>query len=233
MNRNASKTSTPILAYFIAIVLIGAVVILVSYAIGQDALWTLIGGFAVFGVIVIAIFFISVLLIRAASVPITKIVDARLAVQKESNRHDEKYLEHGYVREDSGYKPRKQIEAPKIEREAALIDPRHELLLSLCMSTIRAEDYGPLSERLLTADDAQARGGKFADRNNWQMASQYGQDIGYLFTQVGGPPKQQGLKVNSGNPDVTGRTVTDLLEALHARNVILDSAVAALPGTSR
>lgn len=139
------------------------------------------------------------------------------------------FLPDGY----GGFKPieTKQITAPK-PKEIAPADPRKQLLIELCLMTIRSGDYGPASHRLMTADDAQkvskARGGAFADRNTWADASQYAQDNYLVFEKRGG--KEQGMMIDSQR--VGGETIADLMSVL-MRNPALDAAVNALPANER
>lgn len=160
--------------------------------------------------------------------------DKRLEETKEHHRHIEATLKLGIMPPDEyGYTPfqPQQIAAPR--QESKPDDPRRQLLIDLCLMTIRADGYGPTSKRLMTADDAQAtskaRGGQFADRNNWDKASKFGQETHFLWTKIGG--SEQGLRIDSGTAG--GDTVADLISALMKYNGIMDSAVNALPGIDR
>ncbi len=148
-----------------------------------------------------------------------------------NNNFELNMARQGLILAGGRFVPRGLAELPAAPQPAPLLDPRHDLLVSLCLLTIRTDSYGPTAERLLTADDAQARGGKFADRNNWDAASKYGQELGLCYTKVGGAPKDQGLKINGRGAG--GCTAADLLDALMERNRVRDSAVNALPGVNR
>lgn len=237
MNQVQQPHSVNIIALLFALIIGGSIVVVLVAAIAGQQLGDVVSAIAVFGVIVVAVLIVVSIIVRFAADPIVKIGNIRLEHQREANRHDEKYLAAGYVRDDSIYKPiMPQIIAPAARSESAPepIDPRHALLVSLTLLTIRTKrqgdnEYGPTSKRLMTADDAQAISGAFADRNNWDLASKYGQEIGYLMVQRGGKVSEQGLKIKgAGN-----NTAADLIEALVNRNLILDSGVNALPGVER
>lgn len=170
---------------------------------------------------------------------------ARIDLEKTKveNKHESDMAAMGLIREGGNFKPRKQIAAPvtqETQTPSAPIDPRHQLLLALCLKTIRTERvgdnvYGPASVRLMTADDAQAidvgKGGQFADRTNWSKASEYAQEVHWCWKKQGGKSDEQGLRVDKGKAG--GETVADLLEALYKARPVLDSAVFALPGVDR
>lgn len=219
-----SQTAKIISALLLILAL--AAVVLASIAVG--ALGWLIIGVIGLGVSVVA-------LLRASAKPISIIADSRLEIQKEHNRHVEKSMERGFA--PPGYEPyRKQYEELPAPKPEPKIDERHDLLVSLCLLTIRSKSYGPASNKLMSANDAQAdQSGLFADRTKtWEAASKYGQDIGYLYTQVGGKPEEQGLKVH-GTSENGERisNVSDLLVALHDPGLARKAAIAALPGGTR
>jgi hypothetical protein len=220
-------TPTRLIVAVVSLVAIVALMAIVSLAIGTNRLGDVVGGafiFCVFGVALAIVYVVLRVKMNASN------------AERDRLRYEfiQNMAAKGALPNDGSFIPlhTPQLAAPKPEAPAPSIDPRHELLVSLCLLTIRADKYGPASEKLLTADDAQSKGGKFADRNNWDAASKYGQNLGLLYTQVGGRADDQGLKVNNNTAN-GGRTVTDLLETLHARNVIRDSAVAALPAMAR
>ncbi len=218
--------------FLLIVIAISAPALIVLGALAMGVLDWLIGGIVLLSIVGVALTWVL-------SSPVVKIRAAGLQHQSESNRHAEAMAKHieamariGYLPDDDGgYKPIRllQIAAPEQHNEPAP-DPRHRLLVELCLATIRADKYGPTSKRLMTADDAQARGGQFADRNNWDAASKYGQSIGYLYVQVGGKADEQGLKIKLDNG---GCTTTDLISALLRRNIARDAAVNALPGVER
>lgn len=209
------RTGLIILSLFLAF----AVALVVLIAIQSGVLGWLIVGFVI----------VSVAIITAAAVIVNRVavpfMDARLKYVDARLEHERRMFELK-MRDD-----RRQI-APPAQTNAPEIDPRHALLVNLCLLTIKSNDYGPTSKRLMSANDAQAdRSGQFADRMNWDRASKYGQDIGKLYTKVGGPPQEQGLRIK-GDGGIDG-TASDLLVALNNRNLILDAAINALPGRMR
>src|SRR5512139_2612964 len=224
MNTSHERISanTVILSLLVLVVIAG----IVMAALAFDALLWLIGGIIVLGCI-------SVALARVGVNLFSRWTDARIKVRSLDYEHDEHMAKLGYLPSDDRYLPTsRQIAAPvepKPEQKQT-IDPRHALLVNLCLLTIKSAAYGPTSKRLMTADDAQAdRSGLFADRMQWDAASKYGQDCKYLYTQRGGNPDEQGLKIKCPN----GNTAADLLVELHSKNLILDSAINALPGIAR
>lgn len=160
--------------------------------------------------------------------------EARNKSREAQNNFTLSLLRAGYLPDGrGGYKPIQQLPAPAPKpKDIAPNDPRKQLLIELCLMTIRAADYGPTSHRLMTADDAQeiskARGGAFADRNAWTNASQYAQDNYLVFEKRGG--KEQGMMIDSKR--VGGDTISDLISVL-MRNPVRDAAVNALPGIDR
>src|SRR5512139_4073994 len=214
MNTSHERISanTVILSLLVLVVIAG----IVMAALAFDALLWLIGGIIVLGCI-------SVALARVGVNLFSRWTDARIKVRSLDYEHDEHMAKLGYLPSDDRYLPTsRQIAAPvepKPEQKQT-IDPRHALLVNLCLLTIKSAAYGPTSKRLMTADDAQAdRSGLFADRSNsWEQASKYGQERGWLFVQRGGnDPNEQGLKIKCPN----GNTVADLLIELHSKNLIL------------
>lgn len=204
----------------------------VGAALVYGALWTIVGALAVAGgVFVLALAALS-LIARFAAPAVVGIGSIRLEAEKERHKHIEKLIEKGIMPESFGYRAIPQLEAPQEQERPAPIkaDPRYMLLVNLCLLTIKSTAYGPTSKRLMSANDAQAdRSGMFADRMNWDSASKYGQEQGMLYVQQGGKADEQGLKIKCGNGD----TAADLLVVLHEKNLILDSAINALPGAIR
>jgi hypothetical protein len=192
-------------------------------------------GWLIAGVVVLCLFALGVS--RIGVVLADRLIDAKNKRDAVRIAYHLKCLEKGYQPIGAHYEllpSQRQISAPVAQSKPESVDPRHALLVSLCLMTIRAEGYGPTSHRLLSANDAQdissKRGGQFADRDKWDEASKYGQQIGWLYTQVGGKKDEQGLKIKI---EGGGNTVTDLIDALMQRNLICDSAVSALPGVAR
>lgn len=107
---------------------------------------------------------------------------------------------------------------PDNEDESPELDDRHRLLVELCRSTLQDEKYRHPDNRgrVMTADDAERLKGHFADRNNWQLAVNYGKEKGLIMTSNTGTLVKRG-------------TVSDLLADLAQINPVLDSAVNALP----
>lgn len=215
-----------------ALLFIGGVIaalVLGALAIGE--LWTIVGALAVIGIIIVLALTAFSLIVRFAAPAVVGIGQIRLDAQRERNRHEEKFIEHGILPD---YRPIPQLPAPPPERETkeSPLDPRHELLVNLCLLTIKSDRYGPTSKKLMTADDAQAdRSGQFSDRMNWDAASKYGQSVlGLLYARVGGKPEEQGLRIKGDNG--SDGTAADLLVALHSR-ARTDAAVSALPGVYR
>lgn len=210
---------------------ISGLVLIVLASILSKSLGDLIGGFAIFGSIVIILFAIGVMLF-------TKFSAAKLKIDSERHRHIETMAQRGFLPAGNQYAPARvmQIEAPRDEpKPEPATDPRHALLVSLCRITIRSKDYGPTSPKLMTADDAQAdTSGLFADRMNWDKASKYGQGIGMLYTQTGGKSTEQGLKIHGtlDNGDPVD-SAADLLVALHEPSLPRRAAITALPPTQR
>ncbi len=206
------------------------VVFVVLVAIAGNQIGELVKAFAIFAALVVAVLFIVVLLLGASSKPIGAIGDVQLEIARESHRHVEEMARLGLLPKGDRSIPSPvvpQIAAPKPKP----LDPRHPLLVELCLMTIRSRDpkYGPASNKLMSADDAQAeskRGNRtFADRNEWDKASKYGQepDQGWLYTKIGG--SEQGLMIKSAG----NNTAADLMTVLMERNTALKSAVSALP----
>lgn len=221
--KRSDMTRNPMLIFGIVLFAIFAIGLIIVTAIDSGTLLTLIAG-------IVIVCGIGAALTAFGMRMYERRTEARVKVLELQNGFTLAMAKEGYTLPGSGWiRASHQIAAPQAVKPDPVIDPRHDLLVSLCLLTIRADGYGPNSERLLTADDAQSRGGKFADRNNWASASEYGQSIGLLYTKIGG--KDQGLKVNGAGAG--GRTVADLLDALHSRDVITDSAVIALPGVVR
>lgn len=228
MNTRRFSGNADTVLLMIAIMIVGVVIAALAF----DALWVVVGAIAVIGLIIILSLSAMSLIVRFAAPSIVGVAEVRLESQKEMNRHEEVMVSKGLLSDRAGYRSVHLLEAPAEpeHEQETVIDPRHALLVNLCLLTIKSASYGPTSKRLMTADDAQAdRSGLFADRMQWDAASKYGQDIGWLFVQRGGNPNEQGLKVDCPG----GNTAADLLVELHNRNLILDSGVAALPGVTR
>lgn len=200
----------------------------VGAALVFGALWALIGGVIALGVIGIALARIGVGLF-------SRWADAKVKIDGARYDFILGMASKGALPSGGEYIWKSQVMAlPEPQRQEAeqkpAIDPRHMLLVNLCLLTIKSAAYGPTSHRLMSANDAQAdRSGMFADRMNWDAASKYGQEQGVLYVQQGGKADEQGLKIKCGNGD----TAADLLVVLHEKNLILDSAINALPGATR
>lgn len=208
-----------------AVLGISGLVLVVLASILANSLWSLIGGSIVVGVVIVILF--------------VKFSDTKLKIDSARYKHIEEMARFGYLPSNNQYLPARVmlIDPPKDEQKPEpAIDPRHALLVSLCRITIRSKDYGPTSPKLMTADDAQADvSGLFKDRSkSWEEASKYGQSIGLLYTQKGGPPAEQGLKIHGtlDNGDPVD-SAADLLVALHEPSLPRRAAIAALPPTSR
>lgn len=160
-------------------------------------------------------------------------VEASTKKQQVDNALTLSMAEKGFLMQGSKYQPVKQIGAPSsaAPRAENVTDPRHRLLVDLCLLTIRADGYGPTSRRLMTADDAQARGGQFADRGNWEKASKYGQEKYLVYEKRGGREREQGMMVSAGRAG--GDTVADLIGALVKYGSDSEPAINALPGVDR
>lgn len=221
---NADHTVRNTSVFVISFMVAFGLVLIVLASIAADALPALIAGVIVLGLITIGLSTIGVRLF-------VQWTDARVKAAEARNNFLLNMARAGLLpNERGGFTPihTKQIAAPAQKKETAPADPRKQLLIELCLLTIRSDKYGPSSKRLMTADDAQARGGTFADRNKWAEASRYAQDHYFVYEKRGGT--EQGLMVDSERTG--GATVADLMSVL-TRNPILDDAVNALPGIER
>lgn len=208
---------------------IGLVAILLSAAM-QVSGWMFIG-------LIIGLVALAALVAWLVSFIVRQYVtwtETHMKAQETRNNFTLNLLKIGYLPDGrGGYKPIQQLPAPAPKtKEVAPTDPRKQLLIELCLMTIRAAAYGPTSRRLMTADDAQeiskSRGGAFADRTAWERASRYAQECHLVYEKRGG--KEQGMMVDQQRAE--GDTVADLISVL-MRNPICDSAVNALPGIDR
>lgn len=211
------------------VVAIGLIALLLSAAM-QVSGWMFIG-------LIVGLVALAALVAWLVSFIVRQYVtctETHMKAQETRNNFTLNLLKIGYLPDGrGGYKPIQQLPAPTPKtKEVAPADPRKQLLIELCLMTIRSTTYGPTSKRLMTADDAQeiskARGGAFADRTAWEKASRYAQDNYLVYEKRGG--KEQGMMVDQQRAG--GETVADLISVL-MRNPILDGAVNALPGIDR
>lgn len=225
---NADHTTRNTGIFILAFLGVFSLVLIVLAAIAANTLWMVIAGIVLFaGVVAWLVSFIVHQYVLW--------INARVKAQEVHDNFVLSMAKVGLLSDGSGgFAPiqQKQIAAPAPKKETAPADPRKQLLIELCLMTIRSDKYGPASRRLMTADDAQeiskTRGGAFADRNKWADASHYAQENYLVYEKRGGT--EQGLMVDSKRTG--GTTIADLMSAL-MRNPILDSAVDALPGVDR
>lgn len=227
MTTNSKPGFTSIAIAVIALIAILAIGALVASAIEQGG-WVLL--VLLLGIVLVC--GVVAWLISFGVRQYVQCVEARAKSRQSDNEFILGMAKAGFLPPGSKFQPVKQIDAPApaAPRAEPVTDPRHRLLVDLCLLTIRADGYGPTSHRLMTADDAQAKGGQFAYRKNWDLASKYGQENGLIFEQRGGR-LEQGMMVDVKR--VGGDTVADLISALMKYNPVLDSAVNALPGVDR
>lgn len=227
-NQHSSNTGRAVIS-LIAILAITLIAVLLSAAM-QAGGWMFIG--LIVGLVALAS--LTAWLVSFVVKQYVTWTDTRTKAQEAHNAFTLNCLKVGYLPDGrGGFKPIQQLPAPAPKpKDIAPADPRKQLLIELCLLTIRADGYGPTSHRLMTADDAQevskARGGAFADRNAWEKASGYAKDNYLVYEKRGG--KEQGMMID--HQRVGGDTIADLISVL-MRNPILDSAVNALPGIER
>lgn len=226
MNTNSKPGFTSIAVGIFALIVIFSIGLLVSSAIEQGG-WVLL-------VLLLGIVLACAVAAWLVSFVVRQYVqwtEARTKARQADNEFILAMARTGFLPPNSGFESVKQISAPApVSAPApAASDPRHRLLIDLCLLTMRADGYGPASHRLMTADDAQAKGGQFATRKNWDEASKYGQEKYLIYEKRG--RGEQGMMIDAQRAG--GDTVADLMGVLVKRNPVLDSAVNALPGVDR
>lgn len=206
-----SNTGKPYLYYLISIVIVMAVVVVVYASLQAGMFGALIGGVVGLGV---ALLFFSWLTAKHVIVPLANV---RLQFLKEHNEHDVRKLEmqHKY----------KALPAPKRPRVQDT-DPRRADALKLLKATIDHEDYGPQSDQIISADDAQAAG--VMNRSKRQQAVAL-LAIAYHVSAIDAEGKEY-----NGTWIPAGRTALDLYnDMIYGNKTALDEAVMAIPEAGR
>lgn len=215
---------------FLSLIIGGSIAVVLISAIAGEQLGDVVSAIAVVGMIFVALGIIVAAIMKLAADPIAKIGNIKLEHQREANRHDERYLEKGYIRNGSGYILMTPQIMPPVDKPAnpgsqIIFNPNalRESSVNLLLFSMRL--LGEDSNRIASGPECAAANITGYTGRTWDKMIN-----GYLKQRFPDIATIQGPIQNGGGvyiPESVG-TVKNMYQLL-----MRDSAVDALPGVTR